>query len=372
MNILIAPDKFKGSLTAQQVCDAVEEGIKKYSSKLKITKLPLADGGEGSLVALENTLNFERIYLTVANPIFKNINTFYGLLNTTAYIEMASASGLQLLSKAEQNPMYTTSLGTGQMIFDALQKGANKIYLFVGGSASNDAGMGIASALGYEFKDEQNNLLEPIGKNLSKISTIEKSEKISFNNFEIIVLTDVKNKLFGKNGAAHLFAPQKGATEEEVIQLDSGLRNFTKIVKQTFKISVQNMEGTGAGGGVVASLLFIDNTKVESGIETILTLLHFEEHIKQADLVITGEGLLDKQTLEGKVVKGVFNKCKKHNKQLAIVCGCSSLTKTELKEFSGAIIKPIKTKNISKEASMQKAYSLLVKRSEELMKELRM
>ena len=168
MKVLIVPDKFKGSLSAIDVCDAIEKGIHNVDASILTTKIPLADGGEGSLTVLEDTLKFERIYLEVNDPLFRKIKIFYGLLNDTAYIEMASASGLQLLTKDEQNPMRTTSYGTGEIILDAINKGAKKIILFIGGSSTNDAGIGLAVALGYKFYDNQNNELEPIGKNLSK------------------------------------------------------------------------------------------------------------------------------------------------------------------------------------------------------------
>lgn len=371
MNILIAPDKFKGSLTANQVCDAVVTGAQNFLPTSKITKLPLADGGEGSLEVLEKTIHFNRILLEVKDPLFRTINTYYGLLNNVAYIEMASASGLQLLSEEERNPMLTTSFGTGEMIFDALKKGAKKIYLFVGGSATNDAGMGIASALGYEFKDKQNNTLEPIGANLIKAQQINATNSVSFDDVEVIVLTDVDNPLFGKNGAACVFAKQKGASETEIAQLDKGLESFSEILKSTFGVNVSNTHGSGAAGGVGAGAAVFCNAKIKSGIETILDLLHFDTLLQQADLVITGEGLLDKQTLEGKVVKGVVGRCKKVKKPLAIICGDLTLTKIELKELNAAIVKAIKTKNISKEDSMKNAFMHLVKRAEELVKEFK-
>ncbi|MEE9429966.1 MAG: glycerate kinase [Melioribacteraceae bacterium] len=370
MKILIAPDKFKGSLTATQVCEAVESGIRKVLPASKITKLPLADGGEGSLDVLEKTIQFERIPIIVNDPLFRTIKTSYGLLNNVAYIEMASASGLQLLNEYERSPMLTTSFGAGEMIVDAIKKGAKKIYLFVGGSATNDAGMGIASALGYIFKDKQNIALKPIGKNLSKIKCIDSSNSASFNNVEVIILTDVNNPLFGENGAAYIFAKQKGASEKEVVWLDRGLKNFSEIIKCTFGMDVSNIPGSGAAGGVGAGAFVFCNAKIKSGIETILDLLRFDELAQQNDLVITGEGLLDKQTLEGKVVKGVSERCKKNNKPLAIVCGDFRLAKKELKELNPVIIKPIKTKNISREDSIQNAYSYLVKRTEELMRDL--
>lgn len=370
MNILIAPDKFKGSLTAEQVCDAVEEGILNYLPNVDITKIPLADGGEGSLSALENSLRFKRIYVEVNNPEFRKIKAYYGILNNTAFIEMAQASGLQLLKKEEQNPMYTTTLGTGEMIVDAINRGVKKIYLFIGGSATNDAGIGIASALGYKFKDEQNNILKPIGESLSKLKSIDASNAVPLDDIEFNVLTDVNNPLAGKNGAAYVFAKQKGAGEKETELLDKGLKNFSEIVKNTFGKDVAEIAGSGAAGGVGAGAVVFCNAAIKSGINTILDLLNIDNYIRKSDLVITGEGLLDNQTLQGKVVKGVVDRCKQLNKPFAIVCGDSALTKKELKIFNAVVIKRIKTDNISKEESMQNAYSYLVKRSEELIKEL--
>ena len=369
MKILIAPDKFKGSLTAVQVCEAIETGIRNYLPTSQIIKLPLADGGEGSLEVLENTLHFKRISLEVKGPLFRTIKTFYGLLNNIAYIEMASASGLQLLSEDERHVVSATSFGTGEMILDALKNGAKKIYLFIGGSASNDAGMGIAAALGYVFADEQNNILEPIGANLIKVKHIDATNSISFDDVEVIVLTDVNNPLLGKNGAAYTFAKQKGASETEIVQLDKGLENFSKIVKSTFGVDISNIAGSGAAGGVGAGTVVFCNAKIKSGIETILDLLHFDELLQQADFVITGEGLLDKQTLEGKVVKGVVDCCKSAKKPFGIICGDLTLTKTELKELQTLTIKTLKTNSISKEEAIQNAYSHLIKRSEELMRE---
>ncbi len=369
MNILIAPDKFKGSLTAKQVCNAVEEGAKQYLTNSTITKIPLADGGEGSLAALENSLNFKRVYLEVTNPLFKKIRTFYGFLNDRAYIEMALASGLQLLKKKEQNPMLTTTLVTGEMIVDAIKKGAKKIYLFVGGSATNDAGIGIALALGYKFKDEQNNILQPIGESLSKIKHIDNSNSISLENIEVNVLTDVNNPLFGENGAANIFARQKGASKNEIEQLDSGLKNFSEIVENTFGKDVSEIAGSGAAGGVGAGAIVFCNAKIKSGINTILDLLNIDNHISQSDLIITGEGLLDKQTLQGKVVKGVMSRCERMNKPLGIVCGDSTLSYEEIKKLGAVHVKTIKTKNISKDDSMKNAYKYLVERAKELVRE---
>ncbi|MCP5062116.1 MAG: glycerate kinase [Ignavibacteriae bacterium] len=369
MNILIAPDKFKGSLTALEVCNAVEAGAINILPTSKITKLPLADGGEGSLEAIEKTIQFKRISIEVKDPLFRKIKTYYGLLNDIAYIEMAMASGLQLLSEEEQNPILTSSFGTGEIIFDAIKKGAKKIFLFVGGSATNDAGIGIASALGYLFIDKQKQVLKPVGGNLIKITEIDSSNANSFKDIEVVVLTDVNNTLFGKDGAANVYAKQKGANKKEIAQLDKGLKNISEVIKSTFGKDVSNIPGSGAAGGVGAGSLVFCIAKIESGIETILDLLKIDKFIQQSDLIITGEGLLDKQTLEGKVVKGVVDRCKVVNKPRGIVCGDLNLNETELKELNATTIKSIKTKEITNEDAMQNAYSLLVKCTEELMRE---
>ncbi len=370
MKILIAPDKFKGSLTAEQVCEAVEKGILKVLPNSQIIKLPLADGGEGSLSGLESSLHFKKIYLQVANPIFKKIKTFYGLSNNTAYIEMANASGLQLLSKDERNPMLTTSLGTGEMIVDAIKRGVNKIYLFIGGSATNDAGIGIAAALGYRFLDNQKNILKPVGKNLIRIEHIDASKASSLINIEVNVLTDVNNILYGKKGAAYIFAKQKGAGKKEIKILDKGLENFAKVVKNKLEINTENIPGSGAAGGVGAGAIAFLNANIKSGIDTILDLLNIDNYILQSDFIITGEGLLDKQTLQGKVVKGVLDRCSKFNKKTAVICGDTTLTPKEIKTINASIISPIKTKEISKEESMRNAYSLLQERAKELMRKI--
>ena len=367
MKVLIVPDKFKGSLSANDVCDAIEKGIHNVDPSILITKIPLADGGEGSLSVLENTLNFERIYLEVNDPLFRPIKTYYGLDGSVAYIEMAKASGLQLLNKSEQNPMQASSLGTGELIIDAIKKGASVINLFVGGSSTNDAGIGMASAFGYEFKDKNNNLLEPIGANLNKVIKIDNSSEISFEQIKFNVLTDVKNPLFGKNGAAFVFAKQKGANNEEIIELDKGLINFSKVISSKFGIDISQITGGGAAGGISAGAVAFSNAKINSGIETILDLLNMNAHIEQSELVITGEGKLDNQTLDGKVVSGVIQRCRRLKTSFGIVCGENKLSEAELVNFSPGIIKSIMNNGILKEDAINNAETYLTKRAEEVM-----
>lgn len=365
MNILIATDKFKDSLSSLQACDAIEEGILNFLPNSKITKIPLADGGEGSLNVLEKTLQFNRIYLTVNDPLFQKMETYYGLKDNTAYIEMAAASGVQLLNKDERKPMQTTSLGTGELINDAVQKGATNIYLFVGGSATNDAGMGITQALGFHFLDDQDNKLKPIGANLSKVKKITNTGSIDFDRIKINVLTDVSNPLYGDNGAAFVYASQKGANDSEVVELDKGLRNFSNILKQNYGRDISAVPGSGAAGGVGAGLSVLCNAEIKSGINSIFNILDLEKFIKANDLIITGEGKLDKQTLEGKVVKGVMDRCKKINKPLGIICGDIDLSEEELNRLYFSMIKSLVIKGITKDEAMENSYQYLVRRAEE-------
>jgi len=369
MKILVAPDKFKGSLTALEVCNAVQKGILNVLPKAEIIKLPLADGGEGSLEALESSIKFERIYSTVNNPLYKPIKTWYGIKGDTAYIEMAKASGLQLLSSGERNPKLTTSLGTGELIVDAINHGARKIYLFIGGSATNDAAIGIAFALGYKFYDSENKELKPIGGSLLNIRTIEFFPKVSLENVDITVLTDVQNPLYGDNGAAFVYAAQKGADNASIQELDEGLKNIANLAKLKFGKDISNIAGSGAAGGIGGGMIAFCNAELKSGIEVVFELLNFDTILKQCDLVITGEGKLDKQTLEGKVVKGVIDKSNRLNKTIGIVCGVSTLSKFDLHELHDRV-KSTKVISISFEDSMKNAEKYLISITESLISDM--
>ncbi|AMC10050.1 hypothetical protein Lupro_01720 [Lutibacter profundi] len=325
MKIIIAPDKFKGSLSAQDVCDAVEKGIKKFDSTIETIKHPLADGGEGTLDILQNYFKLETISVLVKNPLFKYIAANYNVSSDTAFIEMSSASGLQLLEKHQQNCYYTSTIGTGQLILDALEKGFKNIVLFIGGSATNDAGIGMATALGYEFYNTKNELITPIGKELINITKIKK-ENILFDltNINFTVVCDVKNPLYGKNGAAFAYGSQKGASAEEIEMLDLGLLNFSKQVKNHFGKSVNTIEGAGAGaaGGLGAGAVCFLNANIKSGIDFMIEQTKFKKHLNsKIDLIITGEGSVDKQTLEGKVIKGISVIATQNNIPFSIISG---------------------------------------------------
>jgi len=323
MKILVAPDKFKGSLSAQQVCDAIEKGIKKHDSTIEVIKHPLADGGEGTLEILQHYFPLKQVVLEVQNPIFKTIKSSYFISKDTAYIEMSNASGLQLLEKKDQNCYFTSTIGTGQLIKNAISKGFKNINLFIGGSATNDAGIGMATALGYNFFDANGNLLNPIGKELINISKIDSSSLFfDLSSINFTVICDVKNPLYGENGAAYIYGSQKGASKKEIELLDEGLQNFSVRVKNYLNIAVTDIAGAGAAGGLGAGAVAFLNAKIQSGIEFVLEQTNFNNQINKAiDLIITGEGTVDKQTLQGKVVKGISSIAIQNNIPFYIIAG---------------------------------------------------
>jgi glycerate kinase len=252
--ILIAPDKFKGSLSARQVCEAITEGLLEINSALNIVAVPLADGGEGTCDLLTEFSGGSAIRMTVLDPLFREIKTEYGISGdgSTAFIEMAKASGLQLLKPNERNPLITSTFGTGQLIVDALDRKVNKIVLGVGGSATNDAGMGMAEALGFRFLSSKKEKLKPVGQNLIQVDTVAGVHTHPrLRDCEFTVLYDVQNPLYGKQGAASVFARQKGASAADIERLDQGLVHFAEAVLKQFSMDI-NFPGAGAGGGLVA------------------------------------------------------------------------------------------------------------------------
>ncbi|MCF6296801.1 MAG: glycerate kinase [Flavobacteriaceae bacterium] len=351
MKFILAPDKYKGSLTGIEFCNAVEEGIKSVLPKAEIVKMPLADGGDGTIDILNYHLKGEIIKIKVNDPLFRSIEAPYLLSKSsqTAFIEMAQASGMHLLSKEEQNCFHTTSYGTGELIHDAIKKGVKTIVLGIGGSATNDCGIGMASALGYKFIDKNGKEINPIGKNLLKIHKIDASNvigKLKTINFKIA--SDVTNPLYGKNGAAFIYAPQKGANTHEIKLLNQGLENIANIIFNQFNINVQKIEGSGAAGGMGAGGIAFLNANLLLGIELIKELIDFDNKIKDADWVITGEGKLDQQTFSGKTIQGVMTSAKKYNIPVAAFCGSISLLKKEQSDLGISYVSSIieKAKNL--------------------------
>ena len=335
MVILIAPDKFKGSLSAVEVCEAIREGILSKNSKITIETVPLADGGEGTLEVLTKNSGGSLIQKTVAGPLFSPVNAVYGISGDgeTAFIEMAKASGLQLLKAEERNPLKTTTLGTGELILDALNRGVRKIILGIGGSATNDAGVGMASALGFEFLDEMGNKIAFTGEGLSTLYYI-KSERAhpKLQKTAFITLCDVDNPLIGPQGAAFIYGPQKGASREMVSALDNGLSNFKIVVAKTFNVEA-DFPGAGAAGGLGAGAKIFLNSKIVRGMDYILAATSLQEKIKHADLIITGEGKLDSQTLSGKVIAEVAKHSGNAGKKVVVICGQNELSAEEIRQL---------------------------------------
>jgi glycerate kinase len=332
MRILIAPDKFKDSLSAQQVCSAICEGLLKKNPELIITGIPLADGGEGTAELLTAYFGGTMVQAAVNDPLFTPIMSRYGISKngTAAFIEMAEASGLHLLDSAHRNPMHTTTFGTGQLIADALGRGVDNIVLGIGGSATNDAGIGMAAALGYEFLDYHGNKLQPVGSALAQLHTIrERALHSRLRQVTFTTLCDVSNPLYGPDGAAFVYGPQKGASPEEVIALDGGLRNFERVVQDTYPVEV-NFPGAGAAGGLGAGARVFLHATLTKGMEYMLHATKLEEKIEQTDVVITGEGKLDSQSFSGKVVGEVSALARRKGKSVIVVCGQSDLSDSEL------------------------------------------
>lgn len=324
MNIVVAPDSFKGSMSAMEAAENIEIGIKKILANPKIEKIPMADGGEGTIQALIDSRNGIIIKSQVTGPLGKKIESHFGLIEQEkiAVVEMAAASGLPLVPKEKLDPTITTTYGTGELISKALDYDINKLIIGIGGSATNDAGVGMAQALGVSFLDKNGDEIGYGGIELDKIENIDMSGlDPRLKNIEIEVACDVNNPLFGPNGAAYVYAPQKGAAKKEVELLDNKLRYFNEKIKELFKLDLQSIAGSGAAGGLGAGLKVFLDASLKSGIEIVLEVNKVEEKIANADLVITGEGKLDGQTLQGKTPIGVAKCAKKYNIPVVAVVG---------------------------------------------------
>ena len=319
MKIIIAADSFKDALDTFSVCKAIKRGINAALPDAHIVELPLSDGGEGLSDIAAHYFDLQRITVETCDPLFRKHTATYGLSqdNTTAFIEMAQAAGLQLLTNKERNPLKTTTYGVGLMIKNALEHGAKRIIIGLGGSATNDAGIGMAVALGWQFLDIKGNMWSPVGENLVKIHKVIPPQyfdkKITFE-----AICDVKNPLFGINGAAYVFAKQKGATDEAIQTLDKGLQHLAKIIGAEATI-----QGAGAAGGLGYGCLYFLNAVMKRGIDSVLNWANFDEHIVDADWIFTGEGRLDTQTLQGKLISGITERAK--GKPIIALCGALDL-----------------------------------------------
>ena len=327
MKILISIDSLKGSLSSIEAVNAIKKGILKVREDAQVKILPLADGGEGTVDALVQGMNGKKETIEVTGPIAKKVDATYGLLKntSTAIIEIAQASGLTLVPTELRNPLYTTTYGVGEIIKEAINKGYRNFIVGIGGSATNDAGIGMLQALGFEFYDENNKLVGLGGKVLNQIRHIKIENRLKeLDECKFKIACDVNNPLFGKNGAAYIYGSQKGATSEIIEELDNGLRNFSKVVKNYLSKDVANVEGAGAAGGLGFAFLAFLDSKLESGIKIILEEIKLEEELKDADFVITGEGRLDNQTAMGKAPIGVAKLAKKYGVKVIGLAGATT------------------------------------------------
>lgn len=329
MKIVIAPDSYKESLPATEVCQAIKAGFSQVYPEANYTLLPLADGGEGTAAVLSYVLDGEWKEVEVHDPLMRPINAQYYLTHAgMAVIEIAEACGLHLLHPSERNPLLTTTYGVGELLLDALKQGAKQVFIGLGGSATNDAGAGMLQALGVKLYDQSGNELTPGGAQLSEVHTIEaKSLQSLLLDVSITVACDVTSPLCGTSGASHIFGPQKGATAEEVLILDDALSHFAQItdLQSINSEDCSQFEGAGAAGGLGFALMAYCNAQLKSGFETIADIVDLDQQLDHADLVITGEGKLDAQTSIGKVASGVALRAKAKNIPVMAICGSVDL-----------------------------------------------
>jgi glycerate kinase len=327
VKVVIAPDSFKGSLTALEVAESAEKGIRNVFKDVEVVKVPMADGGEGTVRALVDATEGKIVNIEVTGPLGEKIDSFYGILGDgkTAVIEMAAASGLPLVPYDKRNPMITTTYGTGELIKSALDEGCREFIIGIGGSATNDGGVGMAQALGIRFLDENGKVLPFGGGALSKLNKIDMTymdERLRESRF--IVACDVDNPLCGPRGASYVYGPQKGATREMVIKLDNNLKHLANIIKRDIKKDVENVKGAGAAGGLGAGLMAFVDAQLKPGIDIVIEKTKLRERIKDADIVITGEGKIDSQTINGKTPIGVAKVAKEFNASVIAIAGCIS------------------------------------------------
>ncbi len=321
--ILMIPDSFKGTLSALEVCAAIERGVRAVMPHIQTVSIPAADGGEGTVDALLTALGGEKRFLTVTDPLFEKHQSFYGILNgNTAVIEMAAAAGLPQVPIAKRDPGKTTTYGVGELIKDAIEQGCKQILLGLGGSATNDFGCGAAAAMGGMFYDQTGNAFIPTGETLHNIVSYDLTGlKRTLSGISITVICDIENPAYGKNGAAYVFAPQKGADAKKVADLDQNLRALASVIQKQDGIDVQSIVGGGAAGAMGAGMAVFMGAKLCSGIDAVLDAVGFDSLAKDCDLIFTGEGKFDSQSLSGKVCIGVARRAKAYGIPVIVLAG---------------------------------------------------
>ncbi|WP_026464191.1 glycerate kinase [Adhaeribacter aquaticus] len=324
MKFILAPDSFKESMTAKEACEAMARGIKQVIPDAVCIQVPLADGGEGTMQALADATGGTVFYQEVTDPLSNLIRGEYAILGDgeTGVVELASASGLHLVPKEKRNPLVTTTYGTGQLIKALLAKGIKKLIIAIGGSATNDGGVGLLQALGIRFLDENEEEIGFGGRELGKITTIETAGLITNNvPLEVEVACDVTNPLTGPTGASRIYGPQKGATEEMISELDRNLEHYAEKIKEYLNVDINQVPGAGAAGGTGAGLMAFLQATLVPGINLVIKHSGIENKIKDADFIFTGEGSIDHQTVNGKTISGVVKLAQKYQKPVIAFAG---------------------------------------------------
>ena len=318
---ILIPDSFKGTMSSAEICGIMHRTIARYFPDAEILEIPVADGGEGTVDAFLTALPGEKVRLQVSGPLGKIVDGFYGIIGDTAVIEMAAAAGLPLVY-GDLQPEAAGTYGVGQLIADAAKKGVKKIVVGLGGSATTDAGCGAAAAAGIRFYDAAGTSFVPVGGTLKDIARIDTSGLLpELRDIEIVTMCDISNPLSGEQGAAYVFSPQKGADEAAVKRLDAGLRHVAAVVREQLGIEIETLPGAGAAGGMGGGMVAFFGSRLQMGIETVLDLTGFAGHLEGCDLVLTGEGKIDSQSLRGKVVIGVAAEAQKQQVPVVAIVG---------------------------------------------------
>jgi glycerate kinase len=359
MKVVIATDSFKGTLTAYEACEIIAKAICESTPDAQLMTKPMADGGEGTARAMIKAADGQWVPQTVMGPLARmRVEAgFAWFADKTALVEMASASGLELLSAEQMNPLNTTTYGTGQLIGGALEYSAGKILLAVGGSATVDGGLGAAMALGWKFLDRQDNPVPLGGAGLEKITRIVKPENRS--PVPVEVLCDVDNPLCGEKGAAKVYGPQKGATPQMVEQLERGLAHLADLVREQLGRDIENVPGAGAAGGLAAGAIAFMDATIVSGIETVMARSNLRGELESADWVITGEGSFDRQSLYGKVVSGILKMARESDTRVAVVAGKVNIPQQECQKIGIAAAISCKEDNMPLDYALKNSRELL-------------
>lgn len=358
INVLIASDSFKGSLSSLELANVFSECAKGLSGAVNVHAVAIADGGEGTLEALASSGDFHTVSVVCRDPLFRDVTANYVMDDGgRAIIEMAQASGLTLIPYEDGNAGLTTTFGTGQLIADALVKGAKQIFVSAGGSATNDGGMGALAALGYAFLDEDGRQVIPIGYNLERVASIETTHALDTSRVSFTILADVDNPLVGERGATRFYGRQKGAVGEIMDNLERGMQSYADVVERETGVRLHDMPHAGAAGGLAGGLIALLGAKVMSGIDAVLSLVDFADKLKNTDVVVTGEGRLDFQSAHGKAVSGVCREAHARDIPVYAIAGCSELSPEDAKLLDLKAIKTLREVATSSEDSIRNAAS---------------